>query len=99
VNLLLRRSGRRYAVTHMGRPTYDEETLAAYFHRASNELFDDAVVGPTLRRLAVEDPDILAAVADVDRSQIRDCMQLAPWERLSRALGTLETLTSFRRVV
>lgn len=83
----------------MGRPSYDEDTLAAYFYLASDDLFDDAVVGPVLRRLAAEDPDIMAAVADVDRSQIRDCMQLAPWERLCRALGMIETLTSFHRVV
>jgi hypothetical protein len=80
-------------------PSYDEGTLAAYFHLASDDLFDDAVVGPALRRLAREDPDIMAAVADVDRSQIRDCLRLAPWERLCRALGMIETLTSFRRVV
>jgi hypothetical protein len=83
----------------MGRPSYDEETLAAYFYPVSGDLFDDAVVGPVLRRLAVEDPDIMAAVADVDRSQIRDCMKLAPWDRLCRALGMIDTLTSFRRVV
>jgi hypothetical protein len=83
----------------MGRPSYDEETLAAYFHPASDDIFEVPVVGPVLRRLTVEDPDIMAAVADVDRSQIRDCLRLAPWERLSRALGMIETLTSFHRVL
>jgi hypothetical protein len=83
----------------MGRPSYDEATLAEYFHPASADLFDDAVVGPALRRLAAEDPDIIAAVTDVDRSQIRDCLRLAPWERLCRALGMIDTLTSFHRVV
>ncbi len=83
----------------MGRPSYDEETLGAYFHAASADLFEDAIVGPVLLRLAEDDPDILAAVADVDRSQIRDCLQLAPWERLCRALGAVDTLTAFRRVV
>jgi len=82
----------------MGRPSYDDETLAAYFHGLGPALFDDPVVGPTLRRLAAEDPDIIAAVADVDRSQIRDTLKLSPRERLRNALGLLETLTSFRRV-
>jgi hypothetical protein len=82
----------------MGRPSYDDQTLAAYFHGPEPAIFDDPVVGPTLRRLAAEDPDIIAAVADVDRSQIRDNLKLSPWERLQHALGLLETLTSFRRV-
>jgi hypothetical protein len=70
----------------MGKPSYDDETLAGYFQPMSPELFDDPVVGPTLRRLAVEDPDIIAAVADVDRSQIRDAMQRTFEERLTFAV-------------
>lgn len=66
----------------MPQPSYDDETLKAYFHPFSDALYDDPIVGPVLRRLAVEDPDIIAAVADVDRSQIRDAMQQTPWERL-----------------
>jgi len=66
----------------MGRPSYDDATLAAYFHGPADDLFDDPVVGALLRRLAVHDPDILDAVADVDRSQIRDAMEQTPWERL-----------------
>jgi hypothetical protein len=64
------------------RPSYDDETLQAYFHPVADALYDDPIVGPVLRRLAVEDPDIIAAVADVDRSQIRDAMRQTPWERL-----------------
>ena len=59
----------------MPQPSYDDETLKAYFHPFSDALYDDPIVGPVLRRLAVEDPDIIAAVADVDRSQIRDAMR------------------------
>jgi hypothetical protein len=51
----------------MGRPSYDDATLATHFQPLQATLFADAVVGPTFRRLAVEDPDLIAAVADVDR--------------------------------
>jgi hypothetical protein len=82
----------------MGRPSYDDETLAGYFYPMHPSLFDDPVAGPELRRLAVEDPDILAAVADVDRSQVRDFLAKSPFERLDDALGLFELMTSFRRV-
>ncbi len=68
--------------TVVPRPSYDDETLQAYFHPFSDALYDDPIVGPVLRRLAIEDPEIIAAVADVDRSQIPDAMQQTPWERL-----------------
>jgi hypothetical protein len=66
----------------LGTPSYDEATLAAYFHAALPAIFDDAVAGPEPRRLAIEAPDILAAVADVDRSQIRDSLERCPFDRL-----------------
>jgi hypothetical protein len=77
-------------------PSYDDETLQAYFHPFSDALYDDPVVGPVLRRLAVEDPDIIAAVADVDRSQIRDAMQQTPWERLQFNLRSWNGLMRLR---
>lgn len=80
----------------MSRPSYDEQTLAAYFHAPLVELYDDPVVGPTLRRLAAEDPEIIGAVADVDRSQIRDCLELSPWERLFRAVRSWNGVARFR---
>jgi hypothetical protein len=83
----------------MGRPSYDEATLAAYFQPMGPALFDDPVAGLELRRLAAEDPDIIAAVADVDRSQIRDAFLRSPEERLRNAMGMLETFPGFRRVV
>jgi hypothetical protein len=81
----------------MGKPSYDDETLAAYFHPPQPSLFDDPVVGPTLRRLAVEDPDLLAAVADVDRSQIRDCLARSPAQRLRCAEENWNGLAGLRR--
>ncbi len=81
----------------MGRPSYDEATLAAYFQPLSEALFDDPVVGPTLRRLQAEDPDLIAAVADVDRSQIRDAMAQTSWERLELVVRSYNGLSRFRR--
>lgn len=80
----------------MGRPSYNEETLAAYFQPLLDALFDDPVAGPTLRRLAVEDPDLIAAVTDVDRTQIRDSMKRSPAERLAFATRTWNGLARFR---
>jgi len=82
----------------MGKPSYDDETLAAYFYPAAPELFDDPVVGPTLRRLALEHPDIVLAVADVDRSQIRDALARTPDERLMTAVRLWAGLAEFRTV-
>jgi hypothetical protein len=51
-----------------------------------------------LRRLAAEDPDLVAAVADVDRSQIRDNLDRTPAERLQAAFSLAETLSGFLAV-
>lgn len=82
----------------MGCPSYDDATLAAYFYPMDPALFDDPVVGPALRRLAVEDPDIIAAVTDVDRSQVRAFLAKSPWERMDDAFGLFELMTGFKRV-
>jgi hypothetical protein len=55
----------------VGRPSYDDDTLAAYFQPVHPMLHADPVMGPLLRRLQEVDPDLVLAVADVDRSQIR----------------------------
>jgi hypothetical protein len=78
-------------------PSYDEETLAAYFQPLDLALFADPIVGPTFRRLAVEDPDLIAAVADVDRSQIRDCLARSPAERLRCAEENWNGIARLRR--
>jgi hypothetical protein len=82
----------------VGRPSYDEETLAAYFMPLDEAHRDHPVVGPVIERLAREDPDIIAAVADVDRSQIRDALERTPDERLRIAFGRAATLQSLTRV-
>ena len=70
----------------MGSPTYDAKTLAAYFQPVHQATWDDPIVGPVLRRLAKEAPDVIEAVADVDRSQIFDALMETPAARLARAL-------------
>jgi hypothetical protein len=81
----------------MGKPSYDDETLAAYFQPISPDLFDDPVCGAELRRLAVEDPDIIAAVADEDRSLIRRCLEATPGERLRAMCENWRGLARLRR--
>lgn len=46
--------------------------------------FDDPVAGPALRRLAVEDPDLLLAVEDVDVSLIEAALRMTVEERIAR---------------
>lgn len=87
------------AHTHVdgdGRPLASE-TLDAYFHGLSAAIFDDPVCGPELRRLAVEDPDVIAAVADVDRSQIRAALDRTPGERLRFAVNNWIGIAKLRR--
>jgi hypothetical protein len=79
-------------------PIYDTETLAAYFQPLDPGLFDDPVVGPTLRRLADDDADVIAAVADVDRSLIRMSLQRTPAERLRVNDQAVRAISRFRRV-
>jgi hypothetical protein len=82
----------------VGKPSYDEETLAAYFQPVHAATYADPVAGPVLERLQREDPDIVAAVADVDRSQVRDALARSPEERLRRSFALRTTLQSMRRV-
>jgi hypothetical protein len=70
----------------MGAPTYDEPTLAAYFQPVHGETWADPVVGPVLRRLLRDAPEVIEAVADVDRSLIYDALTQTPAARLARAL-------------
>jgi hypothetical protein len=87
----------RDTIRIMGAPSYDPATLAEYFSPLSASLFDDVRIGPILRRLAAEDPDCIAAVADVDRSQVRAALALSPELRLSRAVARWNGLARFRR--
>ena len=79
-----------------GRPL-SREPLGAYFHGPSPTIFDDPVCGAQLRLLAAQDPDILAAVADVDRSQIRDALDRTPGERLRFAVNNWIGIARLRR--
>lgn len=69
------------------KPSYDPETLAHYFSPISDEMMNDPILAPVFYRLAQEDPDILAAVADVDRSLIRDFLALSAGERLRYSMA------------
>jgi hypothetical protein len=71
----------------MGTPTYDEPTLAAYFQPIHAETWADPIAGPVLRRLAEDAPEVIDAVAEVDRSLIYDALALPPEARLARALA------------
>lgn len=73
-------------VVPMGAPTYDESTLAAYFQPVHRETWEDPILGPVLRRLLQDAPEVIEAVADVDRSLIYDALTLTPAARLTRAL-------------
>lgn len=82
----------------MSAPSYDAETLAGSFRALHAQIYADPVVGPALRHLVQVDPDIIAAVADVDRSQIRSCLQRSPMERLAVASALARTYARFKRV-
>ena len=80
-------------------PSYDAETLATYFRPMDESLYDHPVAGSALRQLASSDAHIIAAVADVDRSQIRRALAKLPAERLKVATGIAKGLRAFRRVI
>jgi len=70
----------------MGLPSVDAETLAAYFHPVLPETWEDPMVGPVLRRLAETAPQVIAAVADVDRSLIFDALAMTPEQRVAQSM-------------
>lgn len=52
-------------------------------------------------RLAAEDPELLAAVDDVDMTLIDSWLRMAPWERVTMSLdgaAGIEELETWRRV-
>ena len=80
------------------KPTYDEATLAAYFQPLSRDLWEDPIVGAVLRELERTDPHLIEAVADVDRSQVRDALAMTADRRVSEASAVLDELYGWRRV-
>ncbi len=77
------------------KPSYDDESLAAYCQPVGDELCADPTLGPLLRHLAQTDPDVLAAVADVDRSQIRHALELSPEHRIRQAFALTVALEGY----
>jgi hypothetical protein len=77
--------------------SYDPETLGAYFQPVSKAVWDDPIKGPLLHHLAKTDPDVLAAVADVDRSQISDALALSPEQRVAQACAVALAFRDYRR--
>jgi hypothetical protein len=80
-------------------PSYDDTTLSHYFQPVDLRMFDDPIVGAELLRLRGEDPDVVLAVADVDRSQIRDSLARTPEQRLDAVFRLAATLEELRRGV
>lgn len=83
----------------MGGPSYEPAVLDAYFRALDPSAWDDPIVGPVLRRLAVEAPDVIAAVADVDRSLIEDALARSPEERFRRTLAAAASIERTRRAM
>lgn len=82
----------------MGKPSYDERTLAAFFQPLHGEMWKDPLVRPVLEMLEKTDPDLLAAVEDVDRSLIRQCLDRTPAQRLATAASHWRGLSRWRVV-
>lgn len=70
----------------MSAPSVDAETLAAYFHPLVPETWNDPVIGPILRQLAETSPEVIHAVADVDRSLIMDALSMTLEQRFAQSL-------------
>jgi hypothetical protein len=79
------------------KPSYDDETLAAYFQPLERSLWGDPVLGPLLRELERTDPVLIEAVADVDRSQIRDLLAMTPEARVRASWGLAASYEAIRR--
>lgn len=79
------------------KPSYDEETLAAYFQPLDHALWGDPVLGPMLRELERSAPHLLEAVADVDRSQVRDSLAAPPEARLLASWKMAASYEAIRR--
>lgn len=86
-------------VPNMGAPSYDAETVAAYFHPIQPETWEDPIVGPVLRRLAQEAPYVIEAVRDVDRSLIFEALMQSPAVRFARARSMALFIEKTRRAL
>ena len=62
--------------------------VAAVGHSWQVDPMGDDPIAQVRAFLAEHDPDVLAAVADVDRGLIGNMLELSPMERLHRAVQT-----------
>jgi hypothetical protein len=69
------------------KPSYDDE----------RSLWGDRVLGPRLREIERTDPVLIEAVADVDRSQIRDLLAMPPEARLRASWAMAASYEAIRR--
>ncbi len=81
----------------MGAPSYDAETLAHYFRPLAPETRADPKLAPLLDAIERDDPDLLLAVADVDRSLIHWALDLTPEERLAASTGRARAFEEIAR--
>jgi hypothetical protein len=81
----------------MGAPSYDAETLAHYFRPLAAETRADPKLAPLLDAIERDDPDLIGAVADVDRSQIFWTLEMTPAERLAHCFGLAAGYEEIRR--
>ncbi len=65
----------------MGAPSYDAETLAKYFHSVDVLLWNTPRLKAILEAVRKLDPILVEAVSDVDRWQVRHCLDMDPFER------------------
>ncbi|WP_437304278.1 hypothetical protein [Sorangium sp. So ce388] len=79
------------------KPGHPTTATEASFQPLRPALWEDPELGPVLRRLAVEDPDLIEAVVDVDRSLIRLALAQTPLDRLRSSSNMMRTLMRFRR--
>ena len=71
----------------MSGPTDNPQTLATYFRPLHPSTWKDPIVGPVLRRLRRDAPEVIEAVADVDRSLVDDALTKTPDARMATALA------------
>ncbi len=83
---------------NVGAASCDETTLSPYFQPVHAETYADRCIGPFLSKLGEEHPDLILAVADVDRSQIRAALERAPEERLRACFATAAVYRGMRVV-
>jgi hypothetical protein len=79
------------------KPSHADAATTACSWPLQSALWEDPDLGPVLRRLTVQDPDLIEAVADVDRSLIRLALSQSPLDRLRSASNMMRTLMRFRR--